>query len=209
MSWDELTEVLLDVELSLNNRPLGYVEDDVQMPILTPNVLTFGHPNHVPEEDVCDIEDTDLRKRARYIRECKSKLWSRWSNEYIRSLRERHNLTHDGKLNHINIGDVMLIKGEERNRAKWKIGIVTKLIRGRDEIVRGAILRAGKDHLERAVQHLYPMELQCDRYVDPLLSRELNPDAPIFRPRRTASVISTLRIRDQLEVENNVPIVEI
>ena len=102
----------------------------------------------------------------------------------------------------------MLIKGEERNRAKWKFWIVTNLIRGQDGIVRGAILRAGRDPLERAVQHIYPMELQCDRYVDPLTNRDLNPDAPISRPRRTASVISSLRIRNQLEVENNVPMVE-
>ena len=33
----ELQDVLLDVEITLNNRPLGYQEDDIQMPTLTPN----------------------------------------------------------------------------------------------------------------------------------------------------------------------------
>ena len=32
LRWNELQEVLLDVEITLNNRPLSYVEDDVQMP---------------------------------------------------------------------------------------------------------------------------------------------------------------------------------
>ena len=32
----ELEEVILDVETTLNNRPLGYVEDDIYMPVLTP-----------------------------------------------------------------------------------------------------------------------------------------------------------------------------
>ena len=32
----KLEEVILDVETTLNNRPLGYLEDDIQMPILTP-----------------------------------------------------------------------------------------------------------------------------------------------------------------------------
>ena len=156
LKWDELSDVLIDVELTLNNRPLSYVEDDIDMPILTPNVMMFGQHNCVPDEDPDDIDDRDLRN----LQNCKNNIWNRWRNEYLRGLREQHNLSHKEKPTVLNVGDVMLIKGESRNRAKWKIGIVTKLIIGRDAIVRGAVLRAGRDHLERAVQHLYPMELQ-------------------------------------------------
>ena len=38
-TWKELTEVMLDIEIALNNRPLSYVEDDIQLQTLTPNVL--------------------------------------------------------------------------------------------------------------------------------------------------------------------------
>ena len=41
MSWSELNEVILDVETQVNRRPLGYVEDDVELPILTPASLMF------------------------------------------------------------------------------------------------------------------------------------------------------------------------
>lgn len=34
--WNELQEVVLDVEVALNNRPLDYVKDDIELPILTP-----------------------------------------------------------------------------------------------------------------------------------------------------------------------------
>ena len=77
LSWNELEEVLLDVEVTLNNRPLCYVEDDVQLPVLTPSAMMFGQPKLIPEEDL-DEEDADLRKRARYLRRCKDVLWSRW-----------------------------------------------------------------------------------------------------------------------------------
>ena len=33
LSWQELEEVLLDIEITLNNRPLNYLEDDIQFPI--------------------------------------------------------------------------------------------------------------------------------------------------------------------------------
>ena len=152
----ELEEVILDVERIINDRPLDYVEDDVQMPILTPSVMLFGQPNQLSEED-------SLRKRAKYLRRCKEVLWLRWKNEYLKSLRERHNLNQKTKETTLTPGDVVLIKGEERNRGLWRIGVVDKLIPGRDGILREVRLRAGKSFLERPVQHLYPLELSCDR----------------------------------------------
>lgn len=46
-SWKELEKVLLSVEITLNDRPLGYVEDDVQYPVMTPNSLLFVRPSHL------------------------------------------------------------------------------------------------------------------------------------------------------------------
>ena len=55
------------------------------------------------------------------------------------------------------------MKGEEKNGGKWKIGIVGRLIIGRDGIVRDGELQVGAEHtLEWAIQHLYPLELSCD-----------------------------------------------
>ena len=44
--------------------------------------------------------------------------------------------------------NMMLIKGEECNRGKWKIGVVEHLIRGRNGVITGAQLSAGKTHRE-------------------------------------------------------------
>ena len=104
-------DLLQDVELTLNNRPLGYIEDDVQMPVLTPNVMLFGQPDIALEEINEEIDDRDLRRRSRYLNECKKKIWNRWSKEYIRELRKRQNLQHHGKKIVLNIGDVMMKKG--------------------------------------------------------------------------------------------------
>ena len=161
LTWSELEEVILDAEIALNNRPLSYVEEDIQLPVLTPQSMMFGQPNLLPEGDVDSVEDKEMRKRARYLRRCKDVLWSRWTGEYIKSLRERHNLNHTKGGPPIEQGDVVLIQSDERNRGKWNIGVVVKLIKGRDGIVRGARLRAGKSFLERAVQQLCPMELSC------------------------------------------------
>ena len=198
--WSELEEVLLDVEVTLNNRPLTYLEDDVQLPTLTPHAMMFGQPNQLPEDDSDKIESKDLRKRASYLRRCKDVMWTRWTEEYIRSLRERHN-HQKGKLL-IKTGNVVLIQGDERNRGKWNVGIVVKLIKGRDGVVRAARLRAGKSFLERAVQQLCPMELSCDSYQDqesgvPVLDLT----AKEFRPRRDAAAAVVQRIKDIVQQE--------
>ena len=88
LTWEELADILQDVELTLNNRPLGYVDDDVQMLILTQNTMLFGQPNSVPDNNIEEINDRDLRKRARYLNECKRKIWSLGvTNTYVDSER--------------------------------------------------------------------------------------------------------------------------
>lgn len=68
LTCTELEEVILDVEVTVNNWPLSCVEDDVQLPILTPNSLLFGQTNVLPELEPHHIEDRELRKRAKYLR---------------------------------------------------------------------------------------------------------------------------------------------
>ena len=98
---------------------------------------------------------------------------------------------------------MVLIQSEERNRGKWSIGIVVKLIRGRDGVVQGARLRAGKSYLERTIQHLCPMELSCDvRETPPNQPVQLNPRARDFTPRFHSAVVAAQRIRNIAENES-------
>ena len=198
---NELEEVLLDVEIAVNNRPLSYVEDDVQLPILTPNLMMYGQSNVLPETEVDSIKETELRKRARHLRRCKDVLWSRWTSEYVRGLRERHNLKHKSKRLSLKVGDVVLMQSELRNRGKWNIGVVVKLIKGRDGEIRGARLRAGKSYMERAVQLLCPMELSCDIEKNQGQLKGLDPESKEFTPKRAAAEIAKERIRDVLAGE--------
>ena len=40
-TWPELCDVVLDVEITVNNRPLSYVKGDIQLPVLTPSSMLF------------------------------------------------------------------------------------------------------------------------------------------------------------------------
>jgi len=95
---------------------------------------------------------------------------------------------------------VVLIKGEEKNHAFWKTGIVTHLIQGRDNVVRAVRLRAGKSFIERPIQFLYPLELHCSG-VKEIQNKELNAEAREFQPKRRAAIDATANIQGTLEYE--------
>ena len=76
LTWTELCEVVLDVEIVLNIRPLCYVEDDIQLPVLTPNSLLFLRSNQLPELKPHHLREFDPRRRAQYLRRCKQALWT-------------------------------------------------------------------------------------------------------------------------------------
>ena len=71
LAFDKLKEVLLDIETALNGRPLSYVEEDVQLPVLTPNSMLYTQPNILPEREPYHEEDQQLRRRAKYLRKCR------------------------------------------------------------------------------------------------------------------------------------------
>ena len=45
LTWEELSEVLLDVETQINRRPLSYMEDDVELPVHQPDTRTTHSAN--------------------------------------------------------------------------------------------------------------------------------------------------------------------
>jgi len=209
LTWNELSEVLLDIEVAMNNRPLSYMEDDVQMPTLTPNAMLLQSPNFLPVlkpflEGIC------LRKRAKFLKRTKEEMWRRWTNEYMKALRERHRLKHAKNDHNLAVGDVVIIKSSERNRNQWPLGIVETLIKGTDGIVCAVRLRRGRIRLERAVQHLYPLELCCDTFkqADGDKTQEhksvtLDVAAAPFVPSRRAAIEAKRRISEMLNNEQH------
>ena len=88
--------------------------------------------------------------------------WKRWVHESLTALRERHNLNHKVKPVKININNVIMIRGDEKNQGKWKIGIIENIFMGKDNTIRSIRVRCGKNVIERPIQLLYPIELHCD-----------------------------------------------
>ena len=104
----------------------------------------------------------------------------------MKSLREKHRLL-AGKAANVTVGEVMLIRGDEKDRGLWKMGVVRSAITGKDGIVRGVKLKTGKGIIERSIQHLYPMGLKVDGHKvtqDNPKQKKLNPEVDEFKPKQ-------------------------
>ena len=146
----ELEDALLDVEVTLNNCPLDYVEDDIQLPLITPNRMRFIGTTVLPEREP-HRELRDLCKWAKYLKRCKDDMWKLWTKEYLRGLPHPHNLKHDGKGITLAVGDIVIIYSEDRSRGKWPLGIIEALYTSQDGVIRGAKLRARGGHIDTQV----------------------------------------------------------
>ena len=92
------------------------------------------------------------------------------------------------------------------------MGIVIELFKRKNGTVRAAKIRCGKSELERAVQHLYPLDLHCDwKYNDYIKTNEVNDDSQeqkSRRSKRTAAAIAKMKIKDKVEGEPGLPAVQ-
>ena len=149
--------------------------------------LLHQRSNLLPEQEPWREENVDLRRRGKYLRSCKDQLWRRWTREYLTALRKRQSKPQAQELQGSSI------KAKKKNRNKWPMGVVQQLYPGHDGVVRAVQVDTGKGQLERPIQHLYPLELSCDREGG--YPSVLNPQAEAFRPRRKAATVAGDGIR--------------
>ena len=121
LTWSELEGVLLDIEVNLNNRPLTYIEEDIEYSVLTPNSMILRRNIKLPDDSPEEEEVSDnWSKWKKYIHKCKEAVWV---HECLAALKERHN----EKPKKINFNNVIMIKGDEEYCRNWKIEIIENI----------------------------------------------------------------------------------
>ena len=158
LSFEQLETVIIDIEKHLNNRPLTYLESDGgEEQVLTPNVLMWGQNAHRVEET--EEDGDEVSKLHKRLRETKQHVWRRWKHEYVHSLLESHRVNRK-EAPVPDVGEIVLVVGDERNLRKWKKGRVMRHIRGRDGVIRGVTLLHKGHHIERPLSLVCPLEIK-------------------------------------------------
>lgn len=205
LTYEELLTVLVDIEATLNSRPLSFVSTEDSEEPLTPSHLMHGRrllslPDSGDEPSLNEVNAQELERRVDHIRTLMNHFWKRWRGEYLLELRNSHRIKSKTLgIKPISIGDVVIVHDDSKKRGDWKLGRVERLIDGTDGAVRGAVVitttKGGKTtKIKRPVQRLYPIEMS-QRVEDG--TQEAAPVRPaaeppaandgVLRPRRAAA----------------------
>ena len=171
LTHEELLTFLPAVEAVLNSRPITFIyENDCEEP-LTPSHLYCGRRLLNEREDTQyeHVEGTDYKvshksmvQKVGIINAAVEHFWTRWHREYLSSLREVHKIVGGKENPGIEVGDVVVVQEDGVKRNKWKLGRIEELITGKDQVIRGAIVRTNKGgkagHISRPLQKLCPLE---------------------------------------------------
>lgn len=205
VSFVELHTLLCEIECVVNSRPLTYMSDDIKEEYLTPSHLIYGRtitlfpPLNSFGADVPFGESLDLRVQYSRLSNILKKYKEVWMDSYLTSLRERHLTCAKDKPCQVQVGDLVLIVIENKQRSDYPLGLVTQLIPGNDNIVRSVVLRTANTVYVRPISKLIPLEIHQEPVpeIEPVV--EPNPIAiPIVphRPKRQATARAEQTRRD-------------
>ena len=95
------------------------------------------------EIEISQLNAEEARGRVALLGRLKDHFWIRWRNEYLLELRNSHRLkTRNAEGQTVAVGDVVIVHEDGLHRGLWKLGRVERLIKGKDGLVRGAVVKS-------------------------------------------------------------------
>ncbi|KAH7666448.1 Integrase core domain containing protein, partial [Aphelenchoides avenae] len=191
ISLPHFTQLLTRVEHTVNCRPITFQSDsDIANTPIRP--IDFLQPladvrteDPLPqEEDGAYIphrltSSKELHESLRTLQRILDSFWRRWQHEYLLSLRERQKAQKESSTvqRSPQIGEYVFVDDDEMlPRPFWKMGRIINIFHGRDGTIRSVELRFPDGFTaERAVNRLYPLELEPTPPKQPEVERTPTP----------------------------------
>ena len=161
LQYQELEDILLDVECFMNNRPLCCVGEEFDRPVLTPNILLRGSPAEYLDEDSEETKYQVCTRRMRYLRMCHEQLRKRWQDEYLKALQGRHKKSEESRQMLPGIGNIVLVADDNNLKSKLNLGRIVDIIKGKDGVIRGYKIRSNKRYtIAKPLQLIRDLEMK-------------------------------------------------
>ena len=163
----ELETLLTEVEACLNSRPLTFVGDDIDNGHpLTPSHFLLGRGSHLDKvscEPSLDVSPELIKEKSKALEGRCDMFWKQWQDEYLKHLPLPKRRDKFGKLE---VGSVVLIREDNCPRLQWPMGVVERLIPGKDGVARTVEVRTKRGNFFRPIQRLHGMELNEERATE-------------------------------------------
>ena len=107
----------MDTECCMNNRPLCYLGEEFEQPVLTPNVLLQGRPAPVLEEDLEGLNiGESVTSHLKHLMKTKEHLRKRWIREYLYSFEKGKETASTKNTEFVPLVDsIVVLKGDTKD----------------------------------------------------------------------------------------------
>ena len=156
LTFEELTTLLTQIEACLNSRPLvslPFTDDGAEA--LTPGHFLIGRPIESLPDHVQSYRPLPLLRRWHLCQNLVRHFWSRWSSEYLATLRRFAKWNHPSR--NAQEGDVVVLQEDGLVPAKWPIGRIVHVCRGKDDLVRVVCVKTKTGIYKRPVTKVAPL----------------------------------------------------
>ncbi|CAI6347553.1 unnamed protein product [Macrosiphum euphorbiae] len=159
LTYEEFYTLTTRIEGILNSRPITPSSSDPHdLNALTPGHFLIGQPIHaVPEPDTTEVKINRLN-RWQLIRQCHQSYWKRWSREYLSTLQGRQKWCKASP--NLAVGDMVIVEAPSRPPTEWRLGRVTEVHPGPDDVVRVVSVRTQDGIYKRPVVKLVRLPVE-------------------------------------------------
>jgi len=150
----ELNTVLIEIEATLNSRPLIPLDSGPSdgLEVLTPGHFLIGKAlKAVPVEMHLDLNLSRL-KHWNLCQRIHADFWTRWVKEYLRILQRSNKWCRPQRS--MKVGDIVLLKDTDLFVRSWPLGKIIKVYPGTDGYVRTATIKTEKGIYTRSITKL-------------------------------------------------------
>ncbi|XP_075150432.1 uncharacterized protein LOC142224536 [Haematobia irritans] len=147
-TFEEFTTILVRIEACLNSRPISPMSED-------PNDILALTPGHFltggPILSLCEPSEIETNlsivNRWRKVKALCQQFSIRWKHEYLKEMHKRVKWQTPQK--NIDVGSMVVIRDDCLPSTEWRLGRVTKVYPGKDNLVRVADILTAKGLITR------------------------------------------------------------
>ncbi|XP_041633313.1 uncharacterized protein [Drosophila kikkawai] len=134
-TFEELATLLAKVEACLNSIPLSPMsEDPSDLLALTPGHFLVGEPLLSMAEPEIKGEAKSILNRWQHLRAQHQQFSVRWKEEYLKELHTRYKWQYPTR--NLQIGDMVVVKEDNLPSDEWRLGRISSVFPGADDLIR-------------------------------------------------------------------------
>lgn len=162
-TFEDLSTILCQIEAILNSRPLSPLSTDPEdlTALTTAHFLLSRSLTALPDYYLMDVPQNrlDVYQKLQCVIQ---HFWKRWQKDYVSELQIRTKWKTANK-DQVKIGSLVLVKTDNFTNLSWKLGRITSVYPGKDNIVRVVDIKTSSGTIRRSIKNICCLPLDSNQ----------------------------------------------